>query len=49
MSAQQAFNADSPLMWEWDESKSFDVDTDSTLTRPSCHALSFIWGELYCS
>ena len=32
-------------MWEWGESKSFDVTTGSTQTMPSSHALNFCLGR----
>ena len=40
MLAQQAFSIEFPLMWEWGDSKSFDVATGPAQTMPSCHALN---------
>ena len=46
MLAQQAFSViEFPLMWEWGESKSFDVATGPAQTMSSCHASNFAWGE----
>ena len=47
MSALQTFSTVYYLMWEWGESKSFDVATGYTQTVPSCHPLKFAWGEHY--
>jgi hypothetical protein len=45
MSAQQTFSTEVSLMWEWDNTKSFDVATGSTHTMPSYRVLNFAWGE----
>ena len=45
MLAQQAFGIEFPLMWEWGDSKSFDVATGPAQAVPSCHALSAFRGE----
>jgi hypothetical protein len=47
MSAQQAFNTEVSLMWEWDNTNSFDVPTGSTHTVPFYRVLNFSWGEHY--
>ena len=43
--AQQDFNTEFPLMWEWDNPQSFDVATSSTHTMPYWHALNLAWGK----
>ena len=48
MLAQQAFNTDSSLMWEWCEAKCFDMAVSPTQTMPAHNALNCSWGE-HCS